>query len=128
MSALDVENSKTCTDFKDLPETYIIFITETDIFKANKPIYHINGIIQETGKNFEDRDHIIYINAAYKDSSTVLGKLIHDFTCRDPKDMLIPEISRTANEWKNTKKGVDGMCKPVEEYAKEYAEKEKIRN
>lgn len=53
LSALDVENSKTCTDFKDLPETYIIFITETDIFKANKPIYHVDRIIQETGKDFE---------------------------------------------------------------------------
>ena len=39
--------------------------------------------------------------------------------CSDPKDMIVPEIAECANMWKNTKKGVDGMCKAVEDYAKE---------
>lgn len=87
---------------------------------------HIDRIIRETGKDFEDREHIIYVNAAYKDDSTVLGKLIHDFTFSDPDDMMIPEISRNANEWKNTKKGVDSMCKLVEDYVRE--EKNNLTN
>ena len=123
LSALDVENSKTCTDFKDLPETYIIFVTETDIYEANKPVYHIDRIICEINEEFKDREHIIYINASYKDESTELGKLLHDFMCSDPKDMIIPEISECVNEWKNTRKGEEIMCKAVEDYAKEKAER-----
>ena len=52
LSALDVENSKACTDFKELPTTYVIFITETDIFEASKPIYHIDRVVRETNKDF----------------------------------------------------------------------------
>ena len=47
--------------------------------------------------------------------------------CSDPKDMIVPEIAEYANEWKNTKKGVDGMCKAVEDYAKEKAEKAEMQ-
>ncbi|MBQ7266270.1 MAG: PD-(D/E)XK nuclease family transposase [Firmicutes bacterium] len=117
LSALDVENSKTCTDFDQLPTTYILFITEKDIFGADKPIYHVERKIIETGEDFKDGEHIIYLNASYKDDSTNLGKLLHDFMCSDPKDMIIPEISKSANEWKNTKKGLSIMCKAVEDYA-----------
>ena len=123
LSALDTENSKTCKEPKDLPMTYVIFITEKDIFKANEPIYPIERVNLKTGKLFNDGEHIIYINASYKDDTTMLGKLLHDFMCRDPKDMVIPEISECANEWKNTKEGEDLMCAEVEKYAKEKAEK-----
>ena len=117
LSALDVESSKTCTDFDQLPTTYIIFITENDIFKANEPIYPIERVNLKTGKPFDDGEHIIYINASYKNENTELRKLLHDFMCSDPKDMVVPEISECANEWKNTKKGELEMCKAVEEYA-----------
>ena len=121
LSALDTENSKTCTAPKELPTTFIIFITEKDIYEANKPIYHIDRIVREINEEFKDGEHIIYINASYKDDTTKLGKLVHDFLCSDPKDMIVPEISKCANEWKNTKKGVDSMCAEVERYANEKA-------
>ena len=123
LSALDVENSKTCTNFDQLPTTYIMFITEDDIFSANKPIYHVDRVIREINEESKDGEHIIYINASYKDDTTILGNLLHDFMCSDPSDMIVPEISECVNEWKNTKKGVDTMCKAVEDYAKEKAEK-----
>ncbi|HAG05102.1 MAG TPA: hypothetical protein DCG28_06620 [Lachnospiraceae bacterium] len=122
LSALDVENSKTCTDFDQLPTTYIIFITEDDIFDANKPIYHVDRIIREIDEEFRDGEHIIYLNASYKNKNSELGKLLHDFMCSDPKDMVLPEISECAYEWKNTKKGVDSMCAEVEKYATEKAQ------
>ena len=59
LSALDVESSKTCTDFDQLPTTYIIFITENDIFKANEPIYPIERVNLKTGKPFDDGEHIM---------------------------------------------------------------------
>lgn len=44
------------------------------------PIYHINRMVEETGKKFQDEAHIIYVNGAYRDESP-LGILMHDFSC-----------------------------------------------
>ena len=44
--------------------------------ECNKPIYHIDRIVRETGKAFPDEAHIIYVNGAYRDESP-LGLLMH---------------------------------------------------
>lgn len=64
----------------------MIFITENDVMKAGLPIYHIDRVVRETGKLFEDEEHIIYVNSQIKDE-TKLGRLMHDFSCTDAKDM-----------------------------------------
>lgn len=51
----------------ELPETYVIFITENDVLGKGKPIYHINRVIEETGDFFHDSSHIIYVNGACRD-------------------------------------------------------------
>ena len=71
-------------DFNDLPETYVIFITENDVIGGNQPIYTIERQIINMGQPFNDGEHIIYVNGANKDSVTKLGKLMHDFFCTDP--------------------------------------------
>ena len=39
-----------------------------------------------TGKPFGDGEHILYVNGAYRGDSD-LGRLMHDFSCTDAKDM-----------------------------------------
>ena len=39
---------------ESLPETFVIFITENDVFGKDKSIYHINRYIEETGEYFQD--------------------------------------------------------------------------
>lgn len=101
-------------DFDDLPETYVIFITEKDVIGENKPIYHVERIIRETGKEFRDGAHIIYVNGAYRDE-TLLGKLMHDFSCQDPDDMYFEILAKKARYFKEDEKGVADMCKIVED-------------
>lgn len=67
------------SDYNDLPETYVIFITENDIIGGNERIYYVDRVIKETGKVFDDEAHIIYVNGAFRDE-THLGKLMHDFS------------------------------------------------
>ena len=69
-----------------LNETFVIFITENDVMKADLPIYHIDRVVKETGKLFKDEAHIIYVNSQIKDE-TKLGRLMHDFSCTNAKDM-----------------------------------------
>ena len=54
---------------------------QTDKFKENKPIYHVDKIIRETGKVFDDGAHIIYVNGKYRGKDD-FGKLAHDFNCK----------------------------------------------
>ena len=122
LSSLDVEHLNARQDFNELPITYVIFITETDIFKANRPIYPIERINLVTNQPFNDGEHILYINTSYNDKSP-LGNLLHDFLCSDPNDMKTPEMADRTRYFKETPKGVDIMCEALERYSKERATK-----
>ena len=54
--------------YEPLNETFVIFITENDVMKADLPIYHIDRVVKETGKLFKDEAHIIYVNSQIKDA------------------------------------------------------------
>ena len=101
-----------------LPETYVIFITENDVLGRNKPIYHIQRTILETGELFKDGSHILYVNGAYKDTSP-LGLLMQDFACQNPDDMHYKVLAERVRYFKEDEKGVRAMCKAVEELCKE---------
>ena len=103
-----------------LTETYVIFITENDVLKSGLPIYHIDRIVQETGKPFGDEAHIIYVNSQIKDE-TELGKLMHDFSCADPKDMYYKILADRVRYFKEDAEGVATMCKVMEDMRNEAA-------
>lgn len=97
-------------DFSDLPETFVIFITENDVIGDGLPLYTIDRQITNTGKAFDDGEHIIYVNGADKDASTESGKLMHDFFCTDPDDMHYRELADKVRYFKEDEKG---CCVPV---------------
>ncbi len=105
-------------DTEELPETYVIFITEEDVLGKGLPIYHVDRYIEETGEMFVDEAHIIYVNAEIKDE-TPLGRLMADFACSDPKDMHYPELAKRVRYFKDDEKGVRAMCKVMEELIRE---------
>ena len=113
-SALDIEFLKSGEDFSKLPETYVIFITENDVMGGSEPIYHVDRIVKETGKLFDDEAHIIYVNGAYRDESP-LGLLMHDFACTNPADMHYKILADKTRYFKEDEKGVAAMCKVVED-------------
>lgn len=112
-SMIDADTTKKGTPFKDLPETYVIFITENDILKENRPIYTINRVIAESGNIFNDGTHIIYVNSQIRDD-TALGRLMHDFLCKDPQDMHYDVLSDTARLTKE-REDEKGMCKIIDD-------------
>lgn len=124
-SMIDVKFFSSGAKYENLLDTYVIFITENDVLKGNEATYTIDRTIAETGEQFNDGTHIIYVNGAYQDVSTSIGKLIHDFVCRNAGDMLCEPMADITKQFKETPEGVGTMCKEVEEYAKRYAEKER---
>ncbi len=115
--AMDVDNLKIGKSFKSLPDTYVIFFTENDVFHAEKAIYPIERMNLATGEPFSDGEHIIYINGAYdnKEDTSDLAKLIHDFRCSKAEDMLLLPLAERTRYFKETPEGVEYMCKAMEE-------------
>jgi len=108
-------------DFSHKAETYVIFITEHDILKGNKPLYHIERCILEMNNSlFGDKSHIVYVNGAYKgDKETALSKLVHDMFCADPDKMHYEELAERARYFKRDSEGVKVMCEIWEEIRRE---------
>ena len=117
-SLIDANITEAGDKYDALTETYVIFITENDVLKAGLPIYHIDRIIQETGEPFGDEAHIIYVNSQIKDE-TELGKLMHDFSCTDPKDMYYKILADRVRYFKEDEEGVLTMCREMENMRKE---------
>lgn len=117
-SLIDANTILSGTGVDELPETYVIFITENDVLGKGKPIYHINRMIEETGDFFHDGSHIIYVNGAYRDD-TPLGKLMHDFSCSNPADMNYKVLAERTRYFKEDKEGLESMCKVMEDMINE---------
>lgn len=113
---LDLRNLKAGDNFTELPETYVIFITATDVLKHGLPIYHIDRHINELGIHFNDMSHIIYINGENR-SSTPLGILMQDFQKSDPAKMHSQLLAEKMKCLKSVNEEVTKMCNIVEEYA-----------
>lgn len=109
--------------FKELKDTYVIFICEHDKFGAEEPIYHVDRMVRETGEKFADGSHIIYVNGKYKGNDPI-GKLMHDFNCKRSEDMYYAELSNGLKHFKETEKGREIMCERFEALARELAAEE----
>ena len=110
---IDANVTEPVDQYEDLNETFVIFITENDVMKAGLPIYHIDWVVRETGKLFEDEEHIIYVNSQIKDE-TKLGRLMHDFSCTDAKDMYNKVLADRVRYFKEDERGVESMCREME--------------
>ena len=107
-------------EYEKLNETYVIFITENDVLGGGQPIYHIERTIKETGALFGDESHILYVNSQIKDD-TVLGRLMHDFSCTKADDMFYPILANRVRYFKEDARGVAIMCKVMEDMRNEAA-------
>ena len=121
-SMMDSSSLEKGTDFEELPEVYVIFITENDVMGKNQPLYQVERCILETGERFDDGSHILYVNGAYRDE-TPLGKLMHDFACPEPSQMYYDELAERVKFFKESKEGVATMCKILEEVEAQGLEK-----
>ena len=111
---LDMNTLNLGEDFEELPESHVIFITPEDVLGDDLPIYHVDRKIRETGAEFGDESHITYVNGGRREEDTELGRLMEDFHCRDPKDIHSEILAERVRELKETREGVEYMCKEMD--------------
>lgn len=121
-SLLDAHILKPGDDTEDIPDSYVIFITENDVMKGNELIYPVERYVTVKGNKvlFGDGSHILYVNGKYRGDNEV-GKLMHDFSCTNPDDMNYEVLAEKARYFKQNEKGVAAMCKMMEDMRNEAA-------
>ena len=119
-SMIDSRMLKAGQEFKELRDSYVILITEKDYFGYGLPIYTVNRYLEELAMVFRDGSHIIYVNGTYQGNNEI-GKLMHDFRCKNAKDMNYPELAEGVKHFKE-EGGREVMCEAVEAYAARRAE------
>jgi len=118
-SMVDSDMLDSGCEFTDLRENYVIFITENDVLKGNRQIYHIDRFVVETGKSFDDGEHIVYVNGSMKGQDTELGRLMHDFYCTEAKDFIHKELADRVKYYKENEEGIRDMCQVFDEVRNE---------
>ena len=121
-SLLDAHILKPGESTDNMPDSYVIFITENDVMHGNQPLYHIDRYVVMEGekKLFGDGSHIIYVNGAYRGNDAI-GRLMHYFSCTNPNDMNYKELAKKARYFKEEKEGVASMSQILEDMRNEVA-------
>lgn len=117
-SVMDIENLHAGQEFKELPDTYTIFIIGKDFYGKGEPVYPIERLNLATGKSFEDGEHILYVNGEYRGESDI-GKLMHDFNCTRASEMYFDLMADRTRYLKENPKGVGEMCRILEDMRNE---------
>lgn len=124
---LDANCSNAGEYAENLPETFVIFISEKDFFLQNEPLYWFDRSCR-TGKgaelSFGDNLHIIYVNGSWQGEDD-LGDLMKDFKCTRSAQMKDSVLKTRVSWFKDIEKGASTMCQAVEKICCEAREEGK---
>ncbi len=107
------------TEFRDVPNVTIIYISEYDVLNNNQAVTMCE-MCELVGKKYVpigDGARIYYANTVVHDNtdkSELLALLLKDSAFESDK---FPRLSNAVRYFKEDKKGVQNMCTIVEEYA-----------
>ena len=126
-AAIDWSYLQKGVDYKDIPELYMIFISDFDPFKKNKTCYEIGQYVKNCDLDYNDGVHKLYFNTAVDDGSDI-SKLMQYLAHSDAANKNFGALSKAVAYHKINNKGVDTMCRAVEEYARERKKEGKIES
>ena len=115
---VDSELLEKGTKYKDLPNTFIFYISMNDFMNLGEPISRVNSTIGTKNKVYDDGKHIYFVNAAVDDDSEV-SRLMDYFKLADPNDASHGELSDRVHLLKCEKEGEDPMCEITQSFVDE---------
>lgn len=120
-TAIDWSYLEKGKDYAELPELYMIFISDFDPFEMNKVKYEIVQYVKGTEIEYDNGIHIRYFNTKV-DDGTFLAELLQYMKNSDPQNNKFGALSRQVGYHKYRNEEVGTMCKAVEEYGNEREE------
>lgn len=99
--------------YAGLPDVYIIYISETDLWKGGCTSYPVEKYLGNIKVPYDDGQHILYVNAAINDGSET-ACLMQYFKTADPEDMSQGDLSKRIHFLKCEEGGYEIMCEVSE--------------
>ena len=101
----------------EINKSFAKYISEFDIFKGGKTVYHVDKVVRETGKVLKDGLDEMYVNTVIDDGTEIAALMgcFHQEMVTDPR---FPEIGKRVHYLKEDKKGVGIMCQALEKNPK----------
>ena len=94
--------------YEKIPKCSLFYISETDIWNRGSTVYPIYKYLGNTGEEYEDGQHTIFVNAEV-DDYTEIAELMKYFKTADPEDDSQGALSKRVKFLKGEKKGLDIM-------------------
>lgn len=122
-SIITVNNTPKGTEFEDVSNVRVIYISEYDALETKQTITQVTRC-KKVGDEYipvDDGEEIIFANTEVNDGtdkSRFLQLFLSDTSVDDAK---FPAFCEALKFYKDTERGREIMCKIVEEYAEEYA-------
>lgn len=125
LSSITANSTPKGTEFTDIPNVTIIYITEYDALQNGQVLTEIK-MCQKIGDTYipvNDGGVIYYVNTVNKDNSDI-SELMQLFIRKDSfYSAKFPNISKRINYFKDTEEGGKKMCETIEKLANERIEK-----
>lgn len=76
-SSITLRDSQIGTKFDKIQEVYVVFISEFDMFKMGKTVYHVDNVVRETKEIVQDGLHRIFVNTEINDGTKTSRLMSH---------------------------------------------------
>lgn len=113
-ATIDSECLQKGKEYEQMPDVHIIYISETDLWKAGKALYKVEKKFKGTEIPYDDGVYVTYVNAEVDDGSDV-AKLMDYFKTADPMDMSQGDLSARIHFLKCEEGGYPEMCEVSEQ-------------
>ena len=121
-SVITVRDSQTDDKFEETIDLIVVYISEFDIFKCGRVIYHVDSVIRETQEKVEDGLERVFVNTAVKYGTTI-SEYMDCFLQKEIDNAKFPKLTNRVHYLKHEEGGVNAVCEIMRKYSEEVAEK-----
>ena len=121
-SVITVRDSQTDDKFEETIDLIVVYISEFDIFKRGRVIYHVDSVIRETQEKVDDGLERVFVNTAVKDGTTI-SEYMDCFLQKEIDNAKFPKLTNRVHYLKHEEGGVNAVCEIMRKYSEEVAEK-----
>ena len=121
-SVITVRDSQKNKKFEKTIDLIVVYISEFDIFKRGRVIYHVDSVIRETQEKVDDGLERVFVNTAVKDGTTI-SEYMGCFLQKEIDNAKFPKLTNRVHYLKHEEGGVQKMCEVMEQYSKKAVKK-----
>ena len=117
-SVITVRDSQTDDKFEETIDLIVVYISEFDIFKRGRVIYHVDSVIREIQEKVDDGLERVFVNTAVKDGTTI-SEYMDCFLQKEIDNAKFPKLTNRVHYLKHEEGGVNAVCEIMKKYSDE---------